>query len=96
METPERPQPPRPPEKSTSDLLGKIVVANFAALLVLGGLGGFIGMLVLPVLNIAIGVALLFTAHRKLGKVMLVSGLVVALLGLGTCALILSTLRVTH
>lgn len=93
METPE---PPKPPEKSTSDLLGKVVVANFAALLVLGGLGGFIGMLILPVLNIGVGVALLFGAHRKLGKVMLVSGLVVALLGLGTCALILSNLRVNH
>ncbi|MBX0289206.1 hypothetical protein K3G63_02080 [Hymenobacter sp. HSC-4F20] len=93
METPES---PKPPEKSTSDLLAQVVVANFAALLVLGGLGGFIGMLALPVLNLVIGVALLFTAHRKLGKVILLSGLVVGLLGLGTCALILSNLRVNH
>ncbi|RPD47995.1 hypothetical protein DNI29_11235 [Hymenobacter sediminis] len=93
METPE---PPKQPELSTGALLGRVVAANFAALLVFGSLGGFIGMLALPVLNLVIGVALLFTAHRKLGKVMLVSGLVVALLGLGTCALILSNLRVSH
>lgn len=93
METPE---PPKPPELSTGALLGRVVAANFVALLVLGTLDGFVGMLALPVLNVAVGVALLFTAHRKLGKVMLVSGLVVALLGLGTCALILSNLRVNH
>lgn len=89
-------EPPKQPEKSAGDLLGKVVVANFAALLVLGGLGGFIGMLALPVLNVIVGLILLFTTHRKLGKVMLVSGLVVALLGLGTCALILSNLHVNH
>ncbi|MCA8829879.1 hypothetical protein [Hymenobacter pini] len=87
---------PTPPEKSTGQLLGLVVAANFAALLVLGGLGGIAGMLALPVLNVLVGIVLLFGTHKKLGKVLVVSGLVVALLGLGTCALILSNLHINH
>ncbi|MBG8553880.1 hypothetical protein [Hymenobacter guriensis] len=89
----EQQEPPTPPEKSTSQLLGLVVAINFGALLVLGSLGGIVGMLALPVLNVLVGIILLFGPQKKLGKVLLISGLVVALLGLGTCALILSNLN---
>ncbi|RSK43930.1 hypothetical protein [Hymenobacter rigui] len=92
----QQPEPPPKPEETTSDLLAKIVAANFVVLLVLGAVWGMGIMLALPVLNMLIGLGLLFTRHRKLGKIMLLSGLTVALLGLGTCAIILSNLHVNH
>ena len=90
----EPPEPPQPPELSTSALLGRVVAVNFAVLLALSAVGGVVLILALPVLNMLAGGILLFTERRRLGKVMLVSGLVTAILGLGTCALILANLRI--
>ncbi|RSK23984.1 hypothetical protein [Hymenobacter metallilatus] len=90
------PELPPKPEETTSNLLAKIVAVNFVVLLLLGAVWGIGVMLALPVLNMVVGLGLLFTRHRKLGKVLLLTGLVVGLLGLGTCALILSNLHVNH
>lgn len=86
---------PTPPEKSALSLLGKVVLLNFLAALVLSSIGGPVGLLALPVLNLVVGAVLLFTVHRKLGIILLLSGLAVALLGLGTCALLLSGLQIS-
>jgi hypothetical protein len=91
----QQPELPPKPEETTSDLVAKIVAANFVVLLVSRAVWD-IGVLALLVLNVLIGLSLLFTRHRKLGMIMLLSGLTVALLGLGTCALILSNLHVNH
>lgn len=78
--------------------MGLIVAIHLLALVALIVLGvgfkligfGLLGVLALPVLDMLAGLVLLFTRHRKLGVILFLSGLVVTLIGLGTCALILS------
>ena len=81
-----------PPKRKFSP--GWIVGLSLLAIVLLNGFGSFGGVLGLPGLYLVVGVGLLFTRHRRLGKIMLISGLVIAILGLGTCALLLSNMHV--
>jgi hypothetical protein len=77
------------------------MVANLAALVFLGIGGRFEAMLALPVLNIVAGVVLLRMGdkqrgEKRLGLIMVLSGLLVGLVGLGTCALIVSNMSFQH
>jgi hypothetical protein len=87
MEEPKLPESTQPP---TENLVEKVVGVNLAALVLLGLVGGLLAILALPVLNIVVGVVLLVLGKKRLGLILVLSSFLVALVGLGTCALILS------
>ena len=85
--------PPAPPEKKS--LLGWIIgLVLLVAVLLNVVVTGFVGLFSLFFLSMGLGVVLLFTKHKRIGKILLISGLVIATLGLGTCALLLSNMHV--
>ena len=99
MEDPSLPKSD-PPQPSTGEMVGKLVGANLAVLVLLWIAGRFDVMLTLPVLNVVAGIVLLRMGDKKrgekrLGLILVLSGLV-GLMGLGTCALILSNVSVRN
>jgi len=62
----------------------------------LGLVGGLLAILALPVLNIVVGIVLLVLGKKRLGLILVLSGFLVALVGLGTCALLLSNVSVRN
>ena len=87
--------PPTPPEKKSP--LGQIVgLVLFVAVVLNALVTGFGGLFGLFFLSMGLGVGLLFTKHKRIGKILLISGLVVAILGLGTCALLISNMGGGH
>jgi|GEM_PF-4245257 len=87
MEDPSLPKS-KPPQPSTGEIIGMLVGANLTVLILLGVAGDFGIMLTLPVLNIVVGIVLLLLGKKRLGLILVLSGLLVCLVGLGTCALL--------